>query len=217
MNRQNGNAVGQHLGSKVPLMSGYEHKSSNVQEYCHYSLLGLGVCVCEPIGKTFQALAGGHSKIKTAEDTSSGKGDADPVRAAVCERLRGMPFLAPSDPQFMFGRGYAGPLKSPKVLWKSDKPPRKDHSCPKWLTATEFEDVPEAGLAAKPPESKRESLSLGWVKDWGSVWFSFNVYDITINSFPVINSVFKLISTVTVINIFFYHSLICYSDIYIYI
>jgi len=29
------------------------------------------------------------------------------------------------------------------VLWKSDKPPRKDHSCPEWLTATEFQDAPE--------------------------------------------------------------------------
>ena len=52
--------------------------------------------------------------------------------------------MAPSHPQFMFGRGYDGPLKAPKVLWKSDKAPREDHSCPKWLTATEFEDVPEA-------------------------------------------------------------------------
>lgn len=87
-------------------------------------------------------------------DTSAGKGDADPVRATVCERLRGMPYMAPSHPQFMFGRGYDGPLKAPKVLWKSDKAPREDHSCPKWLTATEFEDVPEV-MAAKVKELAR--------------------------------------------------------------
>ena len=80
-------------------------------------------------------------------DTSAGKGDEDPTRAMVCERLRGMPYMKPSSPQFMFGRGYAGPLKAPKVLWKSDQPPRKDHSCPKWLTATEFEDVPEVMMS----------------------------------------------------------------------
>ena len=44
--------------------------------------------------------------------------------------------------------------EAPKVLWKSDQPPRKDHSCPKWLTATEFEDQPEAGLGGvKTPKS----------------------------------------------------------------
>merc|ERR1712196_48528 len=47
----------------------------------------------------------------------------------------------------MHGRGYSGPLHPPKVLWKSDKPPRKDHSCPSWLTATEFEDLPEVRTA----------------------------------------------------------------------
>ena len=84
----------------------------------------------------------------STKDTSAGKGDEDPTRAMVCERLRGMPYMKPSSPQFMFGRGYAGPLKAPKVLWKSDQPPRKDHSCPKWLTATEFEDVPEVPQCA---------------------------------------------------------------------
>ena len=64
-------------------------------------------------------------------------------RASVCKRLRESAFMDPSDPRFMFGRGYTGPLHAPKVIWKSSQPPRKDHSCPKWLTATEFEDQPE--------------------------------------------------------------------------
>eukprot|EP00439_Symbiodinium_sp_Y106_P080574 s842_g19.t1 len=55
--------------------------------------------------------------------------------------------MDPSDPRFMFGRGYTGPLQAPKVIWKSSQPPRKDHSCPKWLTATEFEDQPEVAVA----------------------------------------------------------------------
>lgn len=81
---------------------------------------------------------------------SRGTGDEDPNRAEVCERLRATAFLPPKHPQFMFGRGYAGPLKQQKVLWKSDQAPRKDHSCPKWLTATEYEDVPEVGSLVAP-------------------------------------------------------------------
>ncbi|CAJ1374504.1 unnamed protein product [Effrenium voratum] len=87
-------------------------------------------------------------------DTSEGTSDADPTRAGVCERLRNQPYMSPSDPLFKYGRGYTGPLKPAKVLWKSDQPPRKDHSCPKWLTATEFEDVPEV-MAAKVAELAR--------------------------------------------------------------
>lgn len=80
-------------------------------------------------------------------DTSEGKADDDPARASVCKRLRESAFMDPSDPRFMFGRGYTGPLHAPKVIWKSSQPPRKDHSCPKWLTATEFEDQPEVAVA----------------------------------------------------------------------
>ena len=49
-------------------------------------------------------------------------------------------FMAPSDPRFMHGWLYRGPMTKPNVLWKSDKKPRKDHAAPDWLTATEFED-----------------------------------------------------------------------------
>ena len=79
-----------------------------------------------------------------SQDTSEGKADDDPSRAELCKRLREAAFMDPSDPKFMFGRAYVGPLQAPKVLWRSSQPPRKDHSCPKWLTATEFEDQPEA-------------------------------------------------------------------------
>ncbi|CAK9078101.1 unnamed protein product [Durusdinium trenchii] len=90
-------------------------------------------------------------------DTSAGTTDDDPTRASICERLRSTAYLPHSHPQFMFGRGYGGPLNAPKVLWRSDQPPRKDHSCPKWLTATEFEDQPEV-MAAKVKELARLML-----------------------------------------------------------
>jgi len=57
-------------------------------------------------------------------------------------------FLDHAAPEFMHGALYNGPNQKPKVLWKSDKQPRKDHDAASWLTATEFEDVP-AVLAAK--------------------------------------------------------------------
>lgn len=50
-------------------------------------------------------------------------------------------FLTPDDPRFLHGWVYDGPIGRPKVLWKSDQKPRKDHDAPAWLTATEFEDV----------------------------------------------------------------------------
>mmetsp|Transcript_16486 Transcript_16486/g.19498 ORF Transcript_16486/g.19498 Transcript_16486/m.19498 type:complete len:491 (+) Transcript_16486:64-1536(+) len=50
-------------------------------------------------------------------------------------------FLSPRDPLFWHGRGYNGPLEPPICTWKSDKPPRDDHDCPKWLTASEYKDT----------------------------------------------------------------------------
>mmetsp|Transcript_52595 Transcript_52595/g.125612 ORF Transcript_52595/g.125612 Transcript_52595/m.125612 type:complete len:670 (+) Transcript_52595:93-2102(+) len=74
---------------------------------------------------------------------SAGSDDGEPGRASMCSQLRSTPFLEHGSPLFMHGRGYSGPMQAPKVLWKSDKPPRKDHSAPKWLTATEYEDCKE--------------------------------------------------------------------------
>jgi len=48
---------------------------------------------------------------------------------------------------FKHGRGYTGPLKAPKVTWRSDKPPRKDHATPPWLTATEFQDLADVAAS----------------------------------------------------------------------
>lgn len=73
---------------------------------------------------------------------------ADEPREDVCARLRDVGFLAPDHQLFMHGRGYTGPMQPAKVTWKSDKPPRKDHATPDWLTATEFQDTPEV-LRAK--------------------------------------------------------------------
>lgn len=80
-------------------------------------------------------------------DTSVGSSDDDPSRATICQRLRETPFQKHDDALFMHGRGYSGPRRAPKVLWRSGKPPRKDHECPKWLTASEFQDVPEVATA----------------------------------------------------------------------
>lgn len=58
-------------------------------------------------------------------------------------------------------------LTPPKVVWKSSRPPRKDHDCPSWLTATEFEDtkataaVKVAKLAELLKASKRTVLYTG--------------------------------------------------------
>eukprot|EP01062_Namystynia_karyoxenos_P005791 TRINITY_DN119_c0_g2_i2.p1 TRINITY_DN119_c0_g2~~TRINITY_DN119_c0_g2_i2.p1 ORF type:complete len:518 (+),score=165.86 TRINITY_DN119_c0_g2_i2:87-1556(+) len=85
--------------------------------------------------------------------TSSGAGAAAaagpvPDRGEFCAVLHQVPFLEHVDPRFMHGRGYSGPPKPPKVTWKCDKPPRDDHSAPKWLTASEFQDEPDV-VAAK--------------------------------------------------------------------
>ena len=58
-------------------------------------------------------------------------------------RARGRRHLEPGDTLFMHGALYKGPMRRPKVLWKSDKKPRSDHDASDWLTATEFEDQPE--------------------------------------------------------------------------
>ena len=48
------------------------------------------------------------------------------------------PFMEHTDPLFVHGRGYDGPLKAPVATWHSSLPPRDDHEAPPWLTATEF-------------------------------------------------------------------------------
>lgn len=71
----------------------------------------------------------------------------DPVRAKLLESLRNKHFLEPADPLFFHGRIYDGPMQAPKKIWESSDPPRKDHSAPEWLTASEFEDSPEVAQA----------------------------------------------------------------------
>lgn len=69
------------------------------------------------------------------------------MRADVRTVLADKPFLRHTDELFMHGRAYSGPTHSARVTWKSDKPPRKDHDTPAWLTATEFEDAREVSVA----------------------------------------------------------------------
>jgi len=81
--------------------------------------------------------------------------EADTADAPAQENLRGdfiaqlsdVDFMEPDHPLFFHGRGYGGPQKPPKVLWHSATPPRDDHQCPSWLTATEFEDVDDVARA----------------------------------------------------------------------
>eukprot|EP00929_Paragymnodinium_shiwhaense_P022692 TRINITY_DN14426_c0_g1_i12.p1 TRINITY_DN14426_c0_g1~~TRINITY_DN14426_c0_g1_i12.p1 ORF type:complete len:724 (+),score=112.19 TRINITY_DN14426_c0_g1_i12:75-2174(+) len=80
---------------------------------------------------------------KLLRERSGGKQNEDPQRAALMLRLRQTAFLPHGHPLFMHGRAFDEKPQEPTVLWKSTQPPRKDHGCPKWLTATEFEDRAE--------------------------------------------------------------------------
>lgn len=57
------------------------------------------------------------------------------------------PFLKHIDPHFWHGRLYRGPDHIPKTTWECYLPPRDDHKCPGWLTASEFTDHSEAFCA----------------------------------------------------------------------
>lgn len=61
------------------------------------------------------------------------------------EQLAEVPYFSPDvEPDgFWHGRGYQGPLIRPHTTWESNAKPRDDHEAPEWLTASEFEDVPE--------------------------------------------------------------------------
>jgi len=72
-------------------------------------------------------------------------------RDATCAALAASPFMKPNDSRFKHGRGYYGPMTEPRVTWACTRPPRDDHSCPPWLTATEFTDENDA-LRAKVRE-----------------------------------------------------------------
>ncbi|GMH81915.1 hypothetical protein TrST_g5835 [Triparma strigata] len=53
-------------------------------------------------------------------------------------------FMAPEEARFKHGRCLSPPeldaCRPPKTTWKSRHPPRDDHDCPSWLTASEYED-----------------------------------------------------------------------------
>ena len=63
-------------------------------------------------------------------------------------QLARAPFASHDDEQHWHGRCYAGPQQPPEVAWASELKPRDDHEAPDWLTASEFQDVPEV-MAAK--------------------------------------------------------------------
>lgn len=79
---------------------------------------------------------------RAAAEVAAAAVPADPesAREAVCAALRAQRFLEHDDPLFMHGRGFVGEATPPKVLWASKQPPRDDHDCESWLTATEFQD-----------------------------------------------------------------------------
>ena len=73
------------------------------------------------------------------------------------------PFMEHTDPLFVHGRGYDGPLKAPVVTWHSSLPPRDDHEAPPWLTATEFKGEQEVAVIkmrqlAKPMRLSRKTV-----------------------------------------------------------
>mmetsp|Transcript_53842 Transcript_53842/g.149752 ORF Transcript_53842/g.149752 Transcript_53842/m.149752 type:complete len:607 (-) Transcript_53842:146-1966(-) len=66
--------------------------------------------------------------------------EREATRHAISSVLQKVQFLEHTHELFMHGRGYQGPLEAPRATWVCEKPPRDNHSCPKWLTATEFCD-----------------------------------------------------------------------------
>lgn len=100
---------------------------------------------------TAGSLLAGNGSRPTTPDTQPTKARAcaQPVipRETVCAKLSSTPFLDHKHELFMHGRGYDGPIVPARVTWSSDKPPRKDHHAPDWLTATEFEDTKEVAVA----------------------------------------------------------------------
>lgn len=87
----------------------------------------------------------------TSVDSAAAASSAESGRSAVTSALRAAfqkdnpdgRFMVHTDPRFMHGWLYDGPITQPKVLWRSDQKPRKDHAAPVWLTASEYEDVPQ--------------------------------------------------------------------------
>ena len=65
------------------------------------------------------------------------------TRKEIQKVLKNTKFQTHSDPLFWHGRLYDGLMHPPKTTWKSDQPPRDDHSAPEWLTASEFCDEKE--------------------------------------------------------------------------
>jgi len=71
-------------------------------------------------------------------------------RIGLCTRLRETSFLEHTNPLFMHGRGYCGPMRAPVKTWECDNQPlgdRSSSSASSWLTASEFEDMPVVAAA----------------------------------------------------------------------
>jgi len=62
-------------------------------------------------------------------------------------------FMTSRDQNFKHGRLFTkseiAHMQQPRKTWNSTKPPRDDHDCPSWLTASEFEDKDEFTKAIK--------------------------------------------------------------------
>jgi len=117
------------------------------------------------LGNAGSVLAGNGSRPTTPEPPSSNRSQSVPrsiqepaeassrpsppseTREAVEKRLASTAFIEHGHELFMHGRSYVGPKAKANVTWRSDKPPRKDHDHPDWLTATEFEDTHEVAAA----------------------------------------------------------------------
>ena len=88
-------------------------------------------------------LAGGEAKARKRPQPVVKDIPVNATRTEMTGRLTSTPFMEHDHKLFMHGRGYSGPAKRPKTTWRSKAKPRDDHYASDWLTASEFEDVPE--------------------------------------------------------------------------
>lgn len=105
------------------------------------------------VGSTASGGGAGASPARdVAQANAAGPDSLPPLaegyRDAQCALLAEAAYHDHDNPLFMHGRAYRGNPSPPKCTWKCSKPPRDDHSAPKWLTASEFEDK-DGAMTAK--------------------------------------------------------------------
>ena len=103
------------------------------------------------VGTSANPLQDSQQQEQVATSTSSTISDHlnDEERSAITSALResfvknDRQMMKHDNPKFFHGWLGSSDMKPPKCLWQSTEKPRKDHAAPGWLTASEYEDVPE--------------------------------------------------------------------------